>query len=55
MATYVGLPLPFLRLVWFRSSSGLSTAAIAAYTGLASTVGMLVLLGISGGGMNPAR
>lgn len=36
-------------------SNGLSTAAIAAYTGLASTVGMLVLLGISGGGMNPAR
>lgn len=36
-------------------SKGLSTAAIAAYTGLASTVGMLVLLSISGGGMNPAR
>ena len=36
-------------------SNGLSTAAIAGFTGLASTVGMLVLLGISGGGMNPAR
>ena len=36
-------------------SKGLSTAAIAAYTGLASTLGMLVLLSISGGGMNPAR
>lgn len=36
-------------------SNGLSTAAIAAYTGLAATIGMLVLLGISGGGMNPAR
>jgi len=28
MAAYDGLTLPFLRLVWFRSSSGLSTAAI---------------------------
>lgn len=36
-------------------SNGLSTASIAAFTGLASTLGMLVLLGISGGGMNPAR
>ena len=36
-------------------SKGLSTSAIAAYTGLASTIGMLILLRISGGGMNPAR
>jgi len=36
-------------------SKGLSTAAIATFTGLASMLGMLVLLGISGGGMNPAR
>ena len=36
-------------------SNGLSTAAIAAFTGLAFALGMLVLLGISGGGMNPAR
>ena len=36
-------------------SKGLSTSAIAAYTGLASMIGMLVLLRISGGGMNPAR
>ena len=28
MVAYEGLGLPFLRLVWFRSSSGLSTAAI---------------------------
>lgn len=32
-----------------------STTAIALYTGLVSTIGYLVLLGISGGGMNPAR
>ncbi|NND75073.1 MAG: hypothetical protein HKN44_08710 [Ilumatobacter sp.] len=36
-------------------STGLSTSAIAAYTGAASVIGHLVLLGISGGGMNPAR
>jgi aquaporin Z len=36
-------------------SNGLSTASIAGFTGLASALGMLVLLGISGGGMNPAR
>ncbi len=35
--------------------NGLSTAGVAAFTGLASALGMLVLLGISGGGMNPAR
>jgi aquaporin Z len=36
-------------------SNGLATSAIAGFTGLASAIGMLVLLGISGGGMNPAR
>ena len=36
-------------------SQGLSKAAIAAFTGLAYAVGTLVLLGISGAGMNPAR
>ena len=36
-------------------SQGLSTAAIAAFTGLAYAVGALVLLDISGAGMNPAR
>ena len=36
-------------------SRGLSTAAIATFTGLSYALGMLVLLGISGGGMNPAR
>ncbi len=36
-------------------SHGLSTAGIATFTGLTSALGMLVLLGISGGGMNPAR
>lgn len=36
-------------------SQGLSKTAIAGFTGLASVVGHFVLLGISGGGMNPAR
>lgn len=36
-------------------SNQLSTAAIATFTGLAYGLGMLVLLNISGGGMNPAR
>ena len=36
-------------------SQGLSKAAIAAFTGLAYAIGTLVLLGISGAGMNPAR
>lgn len=36
-------------------SKGLPTVGVAVFTGLASMVGMLVLLGISGGGMNPAR
>ncbi len=36
-------------------SQGLSTASIAAFTGLTYAIGMLVLSGIDGGGMNPAR
>lgn len=36
-------------------SQGLSKSAIAAFTGLTYALGHLVLLGISGGGMNPAR
>ncbi len=36
-------------------SRGLGTTAIAAYTAGAYMIGHLVLLGISGGGMNPAR
>jgi aquaporin Z len=36
-------------------SQGLSRSAIAAFTGLASAVAHLVTLGISGGGLNPAR
>lgn len=36
-------------------SQGLSKASIAGFTGLAYAIGHLVLLGIDGGGMNPAR
>ncbi|BAN00806.1 MIP/aquaporin family protein [Ilumatobacter coccineus] len=36
-------------------SQGLSKASIAAFTGLAYAIGHLVLGGIDGGGMNPAR
>lgn len=36
-------------------SQGHSKSGIAAFTGAAYTLGMLVLLNISGGGMNPAR
>lgn len=36
-------------------SHGLTTSGVAAFTGTAYGLGMLVLLGISGGGMNPAR
>lgn len=36
-------------------SQGLPKAAIAGFTGLAYAIGTLVLLGISGAGMNPAR
>lgn len=36
-------------------SQGLSKASIAGFTGLAYAIGHMVLLGIDGGGMNPAR
>ncbi len=36
-------------------SQGLSRSAIAGFTGLAFTVGYLVLIPIDGGGLNPAR
>ncbi len=36
-------------------ANGEPPSRVAAYTGAACTIGMLVLLGISGGGMNPAR
>lgn len=36
-------------------SQGLSTTSIAGFTGLSYAIGMLVLGGIDGGGMNPAR
>ena len=36
-------------------SRGVSTSAIAAFTGATYALGMLVTLGIDGGGLNPAR